>query len=70
MKNILEIPAFDLQPELKKLKAEIATSGAIGTLMSGSGSTVFGLYAARDLAWKAMRKFREEGYFAIALDLC
>ena len=70
MKNVLEIPAFDLQPELKKLKAEIATSGAIGTLMSGSGSTVFGLYAARDLAWKAMRKFRSEGYFAIALDLC
>ena len=70
MKNVLEIPAFELQPELKKLKAEIATSGAIGTLMSGSGSTVFGLYAARDAAWKAMRKFRADGYFAVALDLC
>lgn len=69
-KNVLEIPAFDLQPELKKLKAEIATSGAIGALMSGSGSTVFGLYAARDSAWKAMRKFREDGYFSVALDLC
>ncbi len=70
MKNVLEIPAFEIQPELKKLKAEIATSGAIGTLMSGSGSTVFGLYTARDAAWKAMRSFRNDGYFAIALDLC
>lgn len=44
--NTLESPVFRLQPYLAELKIELRRAGLYGVLMSGSGSTVFGL--ARD----------------------
>lgn len=41
--NDLEKPAEEMHPEIGELKARLAGLGVSGVLMSGSGSTVFGL---------------------------
>lgn len=41
--NDLEIAAFDLQPELRDLKEEMRGAGALGAVMTGSGSAILGL---------------------------
>ena len=41
--NDLEPPAMRLHPEIESVKRELVAAGAAGALMSGSGSTVFGL---------------------------
>jgi len=64
MKNVLEIPAFKLEPRIKDIKKEILTSGAVGSMMSGSGSSVFGLYDNLEKSSKAMEIFRKYSYFA------
>lgn len=42
--NDLEQPAQGLRPELRVIKQELLQDGACAALLSGSGSTVFGLY--------------------------
>ena len=42
--NDLEKPAVDMFPEIQKIKDELLKSGCMGVLMSGSGSSVFGIY--------------------------
>ena len=69
IKNVLEYPAFELEPQIKTLKKQISETGAVGTLMSGSGSTVFGIYDSKDLCLRAMNHFRANKNFAVALDL-
>ena len=50
LKNDLELPAFTRYPELGRIKEELLRKGARGALMSGSGSVVFGLFAASEEA--------------------
>ncbi|MFH1958644.1 MAG: 4-(cytidine 5'-diphospho)-2-C-methyl-D-erythritol kinase [bacterium] len=45
--NILEEAAFDLRPYLLKKKNIFLANGAAGAGVSGSGSTVFGLFSVR-----------------------
>ncbi len=42
--NDLEIPVFKMHPEIHKIKEMLIAEGCINALMSGSGSTVFGIY--------------------------
>lgn len=49
------IPAFPLIAEIKNI---MLSEGAAGAMMSGSGSTVFGLFADRQAADKALSKFK------------
>ncbi|GAB6095071.1 4-(cytidine 5'-diphospho)-2-C-methyl-D-erythritol kinase [Desulfatiferula olefinivorans] len=51
--NDLEAPAFSLCSEIKPLKDALTMHGAEGVLMSGSGSSVFGLYSDPDNAGHA-----------------
>lgn len=44
MENMMEGLVFALHPELAKLKEDMVRMGALGSLMSGSGSTVFGIF--------------------------
>jgi 4-diphosphocytidyl-2-C-methyl-D-erythritol kinase len=44
--NDLEPPAFSIRPELSDRKAAMTEAGALGSAMSGSGPTIFGV--ARD----------------------
>ena len=41
--NDLEPPAFELRPELKKLREALTAYGFQNVMMSGSGSTIFAI---------------------------
>lgn len=59
LRNDLERVTLRAYPVLRELKAELSACGAVGTLMSGSGPTVFGIFldehAAR-LGYERLRK--------------
>ena len=44
LKNDFEVPIFDAHPQIKEIKETLYQQGAIYAAMSGSGSTVFGLF--------------------------
>lgn len=51
--NDLEGAAFDLYPELEELKADVINGGALGAVMSGSGSAIGGLFGSESAALTA-----------------
>lgn len=63
LENDLEGPAFGMCPELKRIKAELLEAGALGVIMSGSGSSVLGVFQNDEHLCSAMSRFRRhEGY--------
>lgn len=54
--NVLEEVTFELYPELARIKQELVENGAMGSLMSGSGPTVYGVFETRKDAKKAAAK--------------
>ncbi len=48
LQNDFENFAFKKYPDLKKIKDELYSSGAIYAAMSGSGSTIFGIFKKND----------------------
>jgi 4-diphosphocytidyl-2-C-methyl-D-erythritol kinase len=56
--NTLEGPVFRLLPYLQELKLELRRAGLFGVLMSGSGSTLFGLARDADEAEFIAQKLR------------
>lgn len=50
LKNDFETSVFQRHPEIEKLKEALYQSGAIYAAMSGSGSSVFGLFINEDAA--------------------
>ena len=61
MRNILELPALKLHPEIEMIKRTLLGKGAAGASMSGSGSAVFGIFEDRGAAEHAFRALREDG---------
>jgi len=61
--NVLESVTLTLKPEISQVKARVMETGALGSLMSGSGPSVYGIYANREKAYRAYmslrRKYRE-----------
>jgi 4-diphosphocytidyl-2-C-methyl-D-erythritol kinase len=53
LENDLEAVTAKQYPELSGLKEMLKGAGALGTLMSGSGPTVFGVFHSRDEAERA-----------------
>ncbi len=51
--NRLEGPVFAMHPELARIKRDLLDAGCDAALMSGSGSTVFGLCGKREQAAEA-----------------
>ncbi len=51
--NALEPAAFTLSPQIAEVKRKLLDSGAAGALMSGSGSSVYGIYRDPETAEKA-----------------
>ncbi len=51
--NALESSAFTLSPMIREIKETLLDSGADGALMSGSGSSVYGIYDNPETAEKA-----------------
>ena len=68
LSNDLEPVTIGKYPLLNELKEMLLAAGAGGSLMSGSGSTVFGLFADEGVARKAAADIaRERGWFAVAV---
>ena len=56
--NDLEAAVFPRHPQLAELKAEFVRLGALAAGMTGSGSSVFGLFAAQAAAQAAAARLR------------
>ena len=61
--NSLEDVSMDLVPEIKAVRQQLKDLGFDGVLMSGSGSTVFGITQSRRLLSDACDTMRQRGYF-------
>ncbi len=60
LKNDFESPVFSAHPSIKKIKADLYALGAEYAAMSGSGSTVFGIFNTT----VSLQQFLQQGYFA------
>ena len=60
--NDFEEPVFKKYPEIRNIKESLYDLGAIFALMTGSGSTVFGIFKDIEHAVKAERKY-SRNYF-------
>jgi len=58
--NDLESVTLKRYPKIRLLKERLLHQGAAGSLMSGSGSSVFGIFGSRRGAAKALRRLRKE----------
>ena len=57
--NVLETVTIPDHPEIARIKSMMMENGACGSLMSGSGPTVFGIYKDRKLAEKTCQALKE-----------
>jgi 4-diphosphocytidyl-2-C-methyl-D-erythritol kinase len=65
LKNDFEVPVFEKYPQIKSIKEQLYKSGAVYASLSGSGSTVFGLF--KDLP--ELLPFFPDNYFVKSLRL-
>jgi 4-diphosphocytidyl-2-C-methyl-D-erythritol kinase len=69
LENDLEEVAISICPEIKPIKERLLEAGALGSLMSGSGSAVFGIFENEGAAQKALEKLGGLGSVFIAHSL-
>lgn len=60
LENDLEAVTLKRYPEIGVFKQKLLREGAPGVLMSGSGSSVFGIFASKRAAVNAFRRLRKE----------
>ena len=65
--NDLEKITLKKFPVLTEIKKAIMESGALNVLMSGSGSTIFGVFASRNKAIVACNNLKEKGLGSVFL---
>jgi 4-diphosphocytidyl-2-C-methyl-D-erythritol kinase len=65
--NDFEEAVFRKHPPLRALKQKLIKLGASPAMMSGSGSSVFGIFAARAQVTRVIKSFRKEAAFPISL---
>ncbi len=58
--NVLESVTVERYPLIDKIKKDLITKGSIGSIMSGSGPTVFGLFEDDETAKKAYSKISKK----------
>lgn len=73
--NVLETVTVKEYPVLDEIKRFLACNGAAGSLMSGSGPTVFGIFENKDKAAAACQKAKDfwrhqDGYSNFDIILC
>lgn len=61
MGNVLESVTIPNYPVISQIKEHMMEHGAVGSMMSGSGPTVFGLFEKEDIAVEAYEAIRESG---------
>ncbi len=65
LQNDFENPVFEAHPQIKAIKENLYKQGAMYSAMSGSGSTVFGIFPQDPVGNKEpdTRMFKKENYF-------
>jgi len=66
IENDFEKVVFPQHPELRDIKAGLKRSGAAYVSLSGSGSTLYGLFRTRETAAGAAARLRKQGLRALA----
>ncbi|MGN0307321.1 MAG: 4-(cytidine 5'-diphospho)-2-C-methyl-D-erythritol kinase [Lachnospiraceae bacterium] len=61
MENVLETVTEKEYPVITDLKRLLKKEGAMNSIMSGSGPTVFGLFSRKETAEQALKKIEESG---------
>lgn len=61
MGNVLETVTIPEYPIIAEIKEQMLKSGAINSMMSGSGPTVFGLFQDQETARKAYKDMKKSG---------
>ena len=61
MGNVLERVTIEEYPIIEEIKDVMKESGALNSMMSGSGPTVFGIFDDKTLAKQAQQKIRKSG---------
>ncbi len=61
MENVLETVTVREYPQIQELKQMMMDTGAINSIMSGSGPTVFGLYRTEEEAYRAKEIVKNSG---------
>lgn len=61
MENVLERVTVTSYPVIDTLKEKMCELGAVGSLMSGSGPTVFGIFTEKKQAEEAGSRIKDEG---------
>lgn len=59
MGNVLEAVTIREYPVIEEIKSAMKASGALNAMMSGSGPTVFGIFADRKTAKEAQQKLKQ-----------
>lgn len=59
MFNSLEAVTFSRYKIVEKIKRKVQETGAVATMMSGSGPTVFGLYKNYEKGYKALKNIKK-----------
>ena len=67
MINDLEAPIARHHPEIEQMKLALRRVGALAAVMSGSGSTVFGLFQKRTDAARAVDRLSGAGGWRVLL---
>jgi len=68
--NDFEFSIFEMHPEIREIKKAMLENGALGSVMSGSGSAVFGIAESRKSAERICSILRQKLNFAIATSTC
>jgi 4-diphosphocytidyl-2-C-methyl-D-erythritol kinase len=66
-KNDFEEPVFNQHPALRKIREQLEAEGATCARMTGSGSSIFGLFADAEAARRAQQTFPAERTFAFTM---
>ncbi len=62
MVNVLETVTAHKYPVIREIKELLIEHGALGSVMTGSGPTVFGIFKDHGLAEKSVEFFKGKGY--------
>lgn len=66
LRNDLEVPVTAHHPTIGRIKQALVDAGALYAAMSGSGSTVFGLFERHDAATRTARDLARPGWQVVA----